>query len=67
MLTFDLTPRGMVRGTFKDGDLAHWAIWYIATLEDRNIALGDKNGNFRPKEDLTPAYFAVLEYRALGL
>ncbi|MGE7945808.1 InlB B-repeat-containing protein [Lysinibacillus sp. NPDC093688] len=65
VLAFGLTPEGS--STFKDVKPTHWASSYISALEDHNIALGDKEGNFRPDENLTRAQFSAFMYRALGL
>ncbi|MFJ8515904.1 S-layer homology domain-containing protein [Lysinibacillus xylanilyticus] len=45
----------------------HWASGYFAALADRNVALGDENGNFKPNENLTRTQFTAFMYRALGL
>ncbi|MGE7911247.1 S-layer homology domain-containing protein [Lysinibacillus xylanilyticus] len=45
----------------------HWTSGYFAALVDRNVALGDENGNFKPNENLTRTQFTAFMYRALGL
>ncbi|MGE7690490.1 S-layer homology domain-containing protein [Lysinibacillus sp. NPDC097214] len=55
VLAFGLKPEGS--STFKDVNPTHWANSYISALEDHNVALGDKEGNFRPDENLTRAQF----------
>jgi len=55
VLAFGLTSGG--NNSFKDVDSSHWASRHIAALADRNIAIGDENGNFRPNDNLTRAEY----------
>ncbi len=62
---FDL-KKGATNTTLADVAPTDWSYDAIQRLVSAGIATGDENGNFRPKEAVTRAQFAVFFYRAIN-
>lgn len=53
--------------TFKDVSSTHWAKEYIDKVSKAGLILGDNEGNFRPKANVTKLEAAIMLARMMGM